>query len=222
MGLSDVAKKPERLLRRFGEGPDQVFEALATPEEKIFIETYLQCGNALASALKMRPALEKSQQYARNLGCKLVKKFNLKGKTKAIVTLKNRTFNLETNKNLADLVKQKYLNGEINEETLFVRMDNLSQRSQSDQARFNATKEMRQWLKEAKQEVDASRLSQLDIVQLMRDALSALPKDRYLGVLRETRRKRQEIIKERNIIYDPDKIREKERTKFVNGGTQWQ
>lgn len=222
MGLEDIPQvNPEKFLKKYEGKTEYKFEVKSTHDEKKFIEKYLECGNASASVVYVWPDMAKNPQSARNKGSILVRKFGLKGKNLETVKLQNRHRN-DNAENAVEVIKRKYKQGLIDEEELYRRMDNLSKRSTSDQARFTATREMYAWLKEAKKEVEASRLSQLDIITLMVDSLSALPREKYKSVLRETRKKRQQVIKERIIVYDPDEIRQAERAKMIDGGDKWQ
>lgn len=192
----------ESKLRNINIDNDQ--EIHATEKEKLFIQEYRIHGNATACVLKFFTERQWTNQQARTKGWLLVKKFNLKGRNK-ILTAKKHGIS-----DLVRYVEDKYKHGEIDEEELFSEMRNLAYHSTSDQTRFNALSRLKEWFTEARSEIEASKLSSIEIEQLMIDAMSNLPNNKYLGVLRGIREKRQKLIKERSIIYDPDTERHKE------------
>lgn len=212
------AIEPEKIVEKYANQDFNTVELKATPKEKLFIETYLQCGNALASLLRVWPERQRSQAYARVLASNLLKKFNLKGKTARQNRQDIRNLELNTPDKVIRHVKDMYMSGELNETDLVARMARLSDSSTSDSTRFAATKELREWLKEAQSEIDANRLSVMEIVPLMISALADLPKDKYKAVLRGCRKRRQDVIRERSIVYDAEKIRKEEKEKIIKMG----
>jgi len=197
----------------------------ATAEEKRWIELFMQSGNAYWAVLQAWPRLTtKSQSYARTKGSNLMKKFGLRGQSKRIrqeLAAQNRlskTADVEKSAAIVNHTKQLYMSGAINEEELFSRMDKLSRNSISDQARIVATREIREWLKEAQSEVEANNLAMMEIIPLMVNALADLPKEKYAAVLKGCRAKRQKLIQERTAKYNAEEIRQKERERLSGAG----
>jgi predicted transcriptional regulator len=152
--------------------------------------------------------------------CNLVKKMMLKGKSAKRINSENKKFYQNSEPEMVEVLKKKYELGLLSEEELYSRMDELSKKSTSDQAKFNATKEMRQWVREAKSEIEANKLSALEIVPLMVDALTELPRLKYVEVLKGVRAKRLAKNSERGIVYNPDEIREKQRRDVMFRGAK--
>jgi hypothetical protein len=215
----------DRVIKKF-EMPKVDHSGLkATEEEKRWIEHFMNSGNASWSVLQVWPHLGKRNGSARTKGSMLTRKFNLgkyghKKRTKIFI---KKNEEIEKSAAIVEHTKKLYMAGAINEEDLFQRMDNLSRSSISDQARIIATREMREWLKEATAEVEANNLAMMDVVTLMVNALSDLPKSKYLDVIRKCRKRRQDLIYERTAKYDAEEIRQKERERLINsGGVTWQ
>jgi hypothetical protein len=192
----------------------------ATDDEKLFIEKYLECKNATAAAQIVWPVRCKKTSYASVLGCEMVKKFNLKGKDLEKVKRVHREAakGRKREELIVPYVKDLYLAGQITEEELVKRMARISERSLSEAARFNATKELREWLKEAKEELEANRLSEVDIIPLMIAALVELPREKYIKVLLGMHKKRSQLSREKNKVFDADKIREMEKARRMGLG----
>ncbi len=192
---------------------------IPSERETLFKETYLACGNATASFRRAFP--EKCSTMAemsiRAAAAAMVKKFLLKNKTLKSVKRRNKIDfdNAISQNHVVEYVKKQYQMGLISEDELYARMDALSSHSTSDQARFNATKEMRQWVREARGELEANKLSALEIVPLLIDAISELPRSKYIEVLRGAKKRRILKNKEKSIIYNPDEIREKQRQDLI-------
>jgi hypothetical protein len=210
--------EPEKIVEKYADKDFSTIELKAEPWEKQFITIYLECHNATAALLKVKPEMQRSMSYTRVLASNLVKKFGLKGKTRRTAYLAKK--NLEPNcpEKVIRHVKDMYLSGELNESDLVSRMADLSESSTSDSTRFAATKELREWLKEAQSDIDANRLSTMEIVPLMISALADLPRDKYKAVLRGCRKRRMETIKERSIVFDADEMRRLEKEKMTKNG----
>jgi hypothetical protein len=220
MGKTDA----EKIVGQYSSAIDNDTVAVkATAEELQFIEIYKQLGNATAAVKQVFPKFISNDGSARNKAHALIKKFNLKGQN-----LKNSPYrfvrNPEADEKMTQIIKQKWAVGELDEAELFSRMHHLSTHSLSDQTRFAATKELKLWAKEAKMEVEANKLSMLDIVNLMSMALADLPREKYIDVLKKTRFKRCELIRLRNTQFDAKKERAEEllRIKLFGGQEQWQ
>jgi hypothetical protein len=214
---------PEKAVKKFD--PDVVkvrdlTQKEPTPEELLFKETYLSCGNATATYMKVFPEKCKMLKPVdiRARASHLVKKFMIKGRTAKKIRTANNNARANASADLVGYVKKQYELGLLSEEELYARMDELSKKSTSDQTKFNATKEMRQWVREAKSEIEANQLSKLTVVQLMIDALSDLPRIKYVEVLRGVKKTRVAMNKERGIVYNPDEIREKQRQDIMFRG----
>ena len=205
----------EKILSKFENKDLDTVEAKATEKERQFIKRYLETQNATACVLEVWPEKKWSINYVRVLASRLTKKFGLRGKNKENFKREQRNKYDRSGNGIVQHVKDLYLSGAIDEAELFRRMGKLSEHSASDAARFSATKELRIWLKEAQEEVEANRLAMTDIVSLMIAALSELPKEKYMAVLKGCRNRRLEIIEERTAKFDVDEIRKTERERVV-------
>jgi len=216
--MKNVTDK-EKIVNKFGE-VDKIdtFQIKATEKELLFIDFYRKCGNATSAFLEVWPERGKNVSSARCSASNMVKKFNLKGKNSEWFNRQIQNSREDIESKIISHVKSMYIAGEIDENELFKRMSRLSSHAVSDQTRFVATKELRQWVREAKAEVEANKLSLMDIISLMINALSDLPKIKYIEVLKGARKKRMELIKERTIFFDPDKIRNEVKNKMISGG----
>jgi len=179
----------------------------ATEEEKDFITYYMNGQNATASALKAFPNKKFPNNYAAIVGGRLVRKFGLKSK--------RRDKKLKESKDIVGYVVDKYKLGEITEEELYKEMKRLAFHSNSDQTRFNALARLKEWLAEATTEYEAAKLSMLDIVPLMTEALADLPRGKYIEVLLGVHKKRLSLNKERRARYDADLERKEERARLA-------
>ena len=206
---SDVLKEYEKAL--------DVGEINASDEEKVFIREYLKHGNGVAAhrvAFADRTWLKESSRST--AATMLVKKFKLKGKS-----LKTIRANGHATKSPGDMirfVKEKYLAGEISEQDLLDSIKDLKDHSTQDTVRLAAIKEMKEWYREARSEFEANKLAMQDIVPLMADALSHLPREKYVAVLKDCRRRRLKDIYARTIVYDADKVRKAEIEKIKSQG----
>jgi hypothetical protein len=210
----------EKILSQF-EGKDlDTVEAKATEKERQFIKRYLETQNATACVLEVWPEKKWSINYVRVLASRLTKKFGLRGKNKEKLRQVQRDKHDRTGNGIVQHVKELYLSGAIDEKELFRRMGVLSEHSASDAARFSATKELRVWLKEAQEEVEANKLAMTDVVSLMISALSELPKEKYMAVLKGCRKRRLDVIAERTAIFDVEEIRKAERERIVQDGAR--
>jgi hypothetical protein len=117
--------------------------------------------------------------------------------------------------NLIAKIREKYELGDINEEELYAQMKWLAFQSDSHQTRFNALRELRLWVKEGQADLEAAKLSQQEIVGLMISALSELPHEKYMAVLKGCRSFRQQQIAKRIKIFDPDEIRAQAKVRMM-------
>jgi len=211
---------PEKAIKKFD--PDAIdfhdYRHKMSPQDELFKELYLDCGNATAAWSKAYPekCVGLKPSHIRVRAHYLLKKYKLKGKNYKKLRSDNKRVLLNAKPEMVDYIKKQYEIGLLSEEELFKRMDSLSKHSTSDQTQFNATKEMRQWVREAKSEIEANKMSVLEVVPLMVDAISELTKEKYLKVLKGVRAKRHSINKEKNIIYDADVIRNSQRQNMIN------
>jgi hypothetical protein len=211
---------PKKALDKYDPDNINIPKKELLPEEELFKETYLEHGNATACYQKVFPekCAKLKPMDIRARASNLVKKLMIKGKTKEKIKLKNRRDSHNQDIKMVDYLKKQYELGMLSEEDMYKRMDDLSRLSTSDQTRFNATKEMRQWVREAKSEIEANKLSALEVVPLMVDALTEIPKSKYIQILAGVRKTRARINRERMIEYDPDTIRNAQRSDVMYRG----
>lgn len=191
----------------------------ATPEEKYFCQLYNEHGNASGAAILAFAHKKYTKSYYTVLGCRLKKKFKLTAKNRITINkkgeLKKTNTPIRTTSDMVSLIKEKYANGELDEENLYRQMRDLAYRSDFDQVRFNALKELKIWVKEAKNEIEAAELSKRNVVDLMASALSDLPKDKYMKVLVGVRVRRRVFRREMVKTFDAETIRNEERRKVI-------
>jgi hypothetical protein len=243
-------------------GSLNLYQQVATDQEKIFMEQFLRTGNATASVEAAFPN-KYSEQTKKTLGVQLRRKFNLnkedsikfrkyvlgdkvvhrvRDALKAGGSLadaacppltpetEQKTANTSARMrmpireraqmramrkdDIVNFTKYQYELGNMSEEQLFNEMARLALHAYDDRVRIQATQLMREWLKEAKSSIEAQRLSELETVDLMIDALSSLPREKYIAVLRGVKPKRDDLIKRRNEKIDVDSIVRKERDRI--------
>jgi len=184
----------------------------ATPQELYWRDIYLQHGNAAAACKVAFPERNWSASYTKLKAWELKKKFFGKKKWSdlAEVGRSNKGRKIVSSENIIGYVKQKYEAGEINEEELFAQMRHLAYRSPSDDTKYKAVRELKLWVREIKSEIEAHKLMEKDVVDLIVSAMADLPKDKYRKVLKNIRTYRKNIIKERTIIYNADNVRAEE------------
>lgn len=200
------------------------FEIEATIQEKDFLKHYQKLGNAKQAVLLAYPG-KYTEQSASRVGTKLVRKFNAH-----TLLPKHKKNNPEVKSTLRKLrqvdmvgyAKKQLEMGVIGEEECWDIVRTLMRTSIDDRTRFVAAKEMREWIKEAKVEIEGQNLSQLEVTKLLVNSISVLPITLYKEVLKEVRARRREIIKERGkklTNTDIDKIIKEEREQMQRGRT---
>jgi hypothetical protein len=214
-------KEQEKIVDKYANLEFNPLQLKATEKEKIWIDLYLKNGNAFACVLQVWPERGRNENSAKVFASNLLKKFGIKKKRQEDIRKARHNLTLNTPEKIVRHMKDMYLSGAMTEADLVARMARLSESSISESTRFAATKELREWLKEAQSEVEANKLSIMEIEPLMVAALAELPKDKYITVLRECRRRRTILIKERNITYDAETIRKQERDKKAESGLDY-
>ena len=217
--LTEQDKQPEK----FDPAKSVLKDGLlnATPQELYWRDIYLQHGNASAACKVAFPDRNWSASYTKLKAWELKKKFGF-GKKKwadlAEVGRSNKGRVIQTSENIISYVKQKYTAGEINEEELFAQMRHLAYRSPSDDTKYKAVRELKLWVREIKSEIEAHKLMEKDIIDLLASALIELPKVKYMKLLKSVRLARNKSNWERSIIYNADEVRKEELDRLASVG----
>lgn len=180
-----------------------------------FIEMFHKNGNNGTEAYLMAISPKKvKRKSAATYASALMGKYNLRSKQRNAqdkVKVRDIHHGPRGASEIISYVKKQYTAGIINEEEVWERMSMLARYSTSEQVQFNASKELYAWTREAKSELAASKMSEQDVVILLIESIGDLPKEKYYGVLRGVRARRQALIVRRNEVIDVDGIIANER-----------
>jgi len=191
-------------------------EPTAVPDfDAKFIEMFHKLSNNGTEAYLAAIAPKKvKRSSARTYASRLMKKYNLRSKladARNKVKVEARVKQPTQAEDVIRYVKKQFIAGTINEEEVWEKVSELARYSTNESVQLKANDTLMVWIKEAKQELSASALSEQDVVTLCIDTVSALSPEKYLGVLRGVRKKRQELIKKRTEVLDVDAIIAEER-----------
>lgn len=189
-----------------------------TPEELKFYDYLRATGNATDAYRRTWPddAITLRAASLNNKASKLVMKHNWTGllkKQKPPVRTKKALEVGTPNKHIARGVHgdemvlfaaRQYKAGALTEEELWDQMYTLSREAIQESVRMAATDKLKSWYDLARADIKSSELSEQDIVTLLIGAISDLPREKYLAVLRGARAKRLDLIGRRTEVIDVD------------------
>lgn len=201
-------------------GHQHVLKREISPKDQKFLELFKQTGGKSASwCVKEVWGDKLSPRSVGRKASDLMRKYNLVSERKRTM-LRPKTIHDTRNykDRMVATVKRKLISGELSEAECFDEMSRLAFRSGDDRVRFMADKELREWIKDAHQELKANELAEEEIVALLIRALSDLPQPKYIEVLLGIRKHRKYLAEQRARKVDAAGIIRREREKMAGMG----
>lgn len=103
-------------------------------------------------------------------------------------------------------VESAFSAGIIDEESLFKEVHDIAYFYRDKDTSLRALQKLKDWADEKKDEREAMKMSEQDVVTLLADSLARIPKEKYLEVLRLNRVFRQKLIAKRNLDINVEQI----------------
>jgi predicted transcriptional regulator len=201
-------------------GRSHIFTREMSEKEQQFVDLFKRTGGKSASwCVRQVWGNDISMRTVGRKASVLMKRFNLISDRKRTmtrpVTVRNTN---DAKERIVATVKKKLMSGQISEAECFDEMSRLAFRSVDDRVRFMADKELREWIKDAQQELKANELAEEEVVNLLIRALSDLPQAKYYEVLAGIRAHRRFLAQEKVKKPDAEAIIRHEREKMAGSG----
>jgi hypothetical protein len=163
------------------------------------------------------------------IGSRLVKRFGLRRRVK----LEEKSgFDEEKMKEAADtrvsgglhgrqqVLQELVSKGDLSFLELFQEMKKIAMYSKDQRSQIPALVHLKSWWEEAQEILTKTSMAERDVVDLLIDALTAIPREKYIEVLKMVRERRLELIHKRNMQIDVEAIIKDEQAKKGFTGTE--
>ena len=192
-----------------------------TDKEAQFKIAYEKCDrNATEAAMQTFDCSNRNS--ASTIGGRLVKKLGLE-KPKAIVIRENRydeqgmvKSSIQTDD--IDMMNDDYKSGLVTFKELYNRVNEIAKKHKDGYLRLKANIRLQEMNEELEKTEQARNMAEKDVIDLLINSLSMIPREKYHSVLRGCRVRRLKLIKERRKKIDVEGIIEEEEQKSLLGG----
>lgn len=173
----------------------------ATDKEKKFIDLYKQAGYKNATRIARIVFDCNSDSSASAVGSRLVKKFGLKRRVTVAEIPGESSEHGKTQRLVA-----MFADGKITPDYLFLQLAEVAFHDVDAKARVPALRLLMEWREKIEAQEKAKVMPEKEVTDLLIDALSKIPRSKYIEVLKGCRAKRLVLIKERNKVIPVDEL----------------
>lgn len=182
------------------------------------MKEYEKCDrNATEAAMRVFKCSNRNS--ASTLGGRLVKQLGL-AKPKAVVAREDRydeqgMVKSSTQTDDIDMMKEDYEAGLVTFKELYNRVNQIAKKHKDGYLRLKANTQLMTMNAELEKTERARTMAERDVVELLINSLSTIPREKYKQVLKGCREKRLKLIRERNRTINVDRIIEEEERKAL-------